>query len=193
MNCTKIKQYIADNVGNKRIAHLYATAQQTQLLVERFIPTITPQTGYLVGLWHDAAREWPLSNLLDFCLTHQIAMEEEERIYPLLLHGPVAAYLLPQMVTVPSFCQIAIRWHTLGSPAMGALGAALYIADYIEPFRRYLTQEERQSLLQCNSLEEMCLKIVKRNQRYLMQQGLHMAATTTALAEFLAEGGEFTP
>ena len=29
--------------------------------------------------------------------------------------------------------QDAIRWHTLGSVKMGVLGAALYIADYIEP------------------------------------------------------------
>lgn len=192
MNCIKLEQYIANHVSKNRTAHLYSTAQQTQSLVARYIPTITPQTGYVVGLWHDATREWKTSDLLDFSLLHNIAMEAEEREYPLLLHGPVAAYLLPQLVAVPLACQTAIRWHTLGSPAMGALGAALYIADYIEPLRSYLNQNQRDAFLAFDSLEEICLAIVLQHQKYLDQRGMILASSTKTLLEFLLNGEAFT-
>ena len=32
----------------------------------------------------------------------------------------------------------AVRWHTLGSPAWGRVGRALYMADFLEPGRRFM-------------------------------------------------------
>ncbi|HEX5724196.1 MAG TPA: hypothetical protein VFX98_01950, partial [Longimicrobiaceae bacterium] len=31
----------------------------------------------------------------------------------------------------------AVRWHTLGSPRLGRLGRALYLADFLEPGRSF--------------------------------------------------------
>lgn len=54
---------------------------------------------------------------------------------PKLLHGPAAAERLagdadPELLD-------AIRYHTLGSPRFGALGRALYLADFLEPGRTF--------------------------------------------------------
>jgi len=191
MDCIKIEQYITGHVSKKRAAHLYSTAQQTQALVARYLPAIPPQLGYVVGLWHDVAREWKAGDLLKFCELHAITTEKEEQAYPILLHGPVAAYLFPQLMTISPVCQTAIRWHTLGSPTMGNLGAALYTADYIEPLREYLKEGERESLLKCESLEKMCLAVVLRHQAHLIQKGLALAGSTKSLLEFLEAGEQF--
>jgi len=194
MDCIKLEQYIASYVGDKqRIRHLYATAWQTKELVDRFVPSVDPEMGYLVGLWHDVAREWEDDALLAFCKTHAIAMKEEERKYPLLLHGPVAAYLLEEVLLekVPLACQVAIRWHTLGSTTMGRLGAALYIADYVEPLRNYLTLQQRQELLAKDSLEQLCLQVVLNHKDHLRDRGKKMATSTSALLDFLEMGEEF--
>lgn len=195
MDCTKLEQYITMHVAHKkRVAHLYATARQTKELVARFVPSVAPEMGYVVGLWHDVAREWEDSALLDFCEAHAITMEEEERMFPLLLHGPVAAYLLEQILlkTVPPACQVAIRWHTLGSVEMGALGAALYIADYVEPLRNYLSAQQRQELLEKDSLEQICLDVVLQQKDHLRRCGKKMANSTNSLLKFLEMQGVFT-
>jgi HD superfamily phosphohydrolase YqeK len=52
-----------------------------------------------------------------------------------LLHGPAAAERLRGELD-PEL-RAAIRAHTLGSPEFGPLGRALYLADFLEPGRRF--------------------------------------------------------
>jgi HD superfamily phosphohydrolase YqeK len=68
---------------------------------------------------------------------------ELRRIVPLefadapgkLLHGPAAAERLRGQVDEEM--EVAIRYHTVGHPAFGTLGCALYLADFLEPGRRF--------------------------------------------------------
>lgn len=55
-----------------------------------------------------------------------------------LLHGPAASERLAGEVDEEMLD--AIRYHTLGSPRWKALGRALYLADFLEPGRRYETE-----------------------------------------------------
>ena len=51
------------------------------------------------------------------------------------LHGPAAAERLAPLVD-PEMAD-AIRYHTFGHPGWGKLGRALYLADYLEPGRKW--------------------------------------------------------
>lgn len=53
-----------------------------------------------------------------------------------LLHGPAAAERL-RLLDDPELLD-AIRYHTVGHPAFGELGRALYLADFLEPGRDFL-------------------------------------------------------
>jgi HD superfamily phosphohydrolase YqeK len=82
-------------------------------------------TGWL----HDVLREAPHDEL------RPLVPEAFRALPGKLLHGPAAAERLagdadPEMLD-------AIRYHTLGSPRFGTLGRALYLADFLEPGRRY--------------------------------------------------------
>jgi len=52
-----------------------------------------------------------------------------------LLHGPAAAERLAGQVDDEILG--AVRCHTVGSPSFGALGRALYLADFLEPGRTF--------------------------------------------------------
>ncbi len=52
-----------------------------------------------------------------------------------LLHGPAAAERLADHVDA-EIAQ-AVRYHTLGHASFGALGKALYLADFLEPGREF--------------------------------------------------------
>lgn len=192
MDFILLEEYLTQNLSSTRLQHLYSTAEETQSLLERYLPESPSKEGYLVGLWHDAAREWRPHELLDYSLKKGVVAEEIELSHPHLLHGAVAAHLLDEMVEVEERILRAIRWHTLGSVEMGALGAALYVADYIEPNRKFIEPSERLALLESATLEALCLKVITLHQAYFKRRGRAMAATTLHLAHYLEEGGTLT-
>ncbi|HHU88788.1 MAG: bis(5'-nucleosyl)-tetraphosphatase (symmetrical) YqeK [Sphaerochaetaceae bacterium] len=189
MDFILLKEYLTQNLSQERLNHLYSTAKETQFLLERYLPECPSNEGYLAGLWHDAAREWVPSELLSYSLNKGIVAEEIELKNPHLLHGAVAAHLLKEMGSVEERVLRAIRWHTLGSVEMGALGAALYVADYIEPNRKFINPSDRLALLESATLEGLCLKVVGIHQAYFERRGRPMAPTTIELAHYLEEGG----
>ena len=192
MDYTVLEQYIASQLGERRLAHTYSTARQTHDLLVRYVPHIPPQEGIPVGLWHDAARAWQPEDLRRYCAEHRIPLEPEEEANAVLLHGPVAAHLLPRFWPgCKTSWQAAVRWHTLGSKDMGALGAALFAADYLEPLRAFHAEGEREALLASGSLEEMVLRILERERAFLERRGDKPAGCTSVLCDWLASGGQF--
>jgi HD superfamily phosphohydrolase YqeK len=61
------------------------------------------------------------------------------------LHGPAAAVRAEQDGERRQDVLDAVRFHTVGSPDWGSTGKALYLADFLEPGRRFL-REERAAL-----------------------------------------------
>ncbi|MDD3822476.1 MAG: hypothetical protein PHN93_01820 [Sphaerochaetaceae bacterium] len=194
MNSIELEAFVATQVSARRLAHSRSTAMQAASLVRRFSRAHDAEDAHVVGIWHDVAREWKDERLLSYCLEHGIAMEPEEAQEPMLLHGAVGAHLLAVATgSHHAEWELAIRWHTLGSQEMGPLGAALYIADYLEPLRTHLDTAQKEFILALGSMEAMCLHIVRSQQDYLRRKGKPIAATTVALGLFLGEGGNFVP
>ena len=81
------------------------------------------------GLWHDALRDASEADLR--------AWSGEPSLPVGLLHGPAAATRLAQMGETRTEVLDAIRWHTIGSDAWSRTGRALYMADYLEPGRKF--------------------------------------------------------
>jgi HD superfamily phosphohydrolase YqeK len=84
------------------------------------------------GYLHDALRDAPVEDL-------------RPRVPPGLaglpgriLHGPAAAERLRAEGVADGELLLAVAHHTLGHPALGTLGRALYAADFLEPGRDLL-------------------------------------------------------
>jgi predicted HD superfamily hydrolase involved in NAD metabolism len=83
------------------------------------------------GWLHDALREAPTDELRPF------VPSALRYLSPKLLHGPAAAERLRQDGVDDEPLLRAITFHTIGHPELDELGRALFIADFIEPGRRY--------------------------------------------------------
>lgn len=81
------------------------------------------------ALWHDALRDAPEAEL------RALAPEHDRPIG--ILHGPAAAARLARDGEARADVLEAIRWHTVGSPAWARTGRALYMADFLEPGRKF--------------------------------------------------------
>jgi HD superfamily phosphohydrolase YqeK len=85
------------------------------------------------GYLHDALREAPPEEL------RPLVSPAYRHFTGGLLHGPAAAEKLRQDGITDEPLLLAIACHTTGHPQLDELGRALFIADYIEPGRRYET------------------------------------------------------
>lgn len=83
------------------------------------------------GLLHDALRDAPEAELR--------ALSGDETLPIGLLHGPACAARLARDGESRTAVLEAVRWHTVGSASWDRVGHALYMADYLEPGRRFAT------------------------------------------------------
>jgi HD superfamily phosphohydrolase YqeK len=102
------------------------------------------------------------------------------------LHGPAAA---ERLTDAPAELRQGIRHHTLGAPALGRLGRALYVADFVEPGRDFSpewTARLRDRLP--GELEAVTREVVAARMAHLRAAGKPVHPATQAFADSLAAG-----
>ena len=87
------------------------------------------------GLWHDALRDASEAELR--------ALVPDPAYPPQMLHGPAVARRLEGAGERRAHVLAAIRWHTVGAPDWERLGRALYMADFLEPGRKFMIADRR--------------------------------------------------
>ena len=88
----------------------------------------------VAALGHDLLRVTPREDLLRLAGEAGIEPNEAERTEPLLLHGPVAAWLLRERFgVVDAEVLDAVRYHTTGRAGMSDLEKVVFLADKTEP------------------------------------------------------------
>ncbi len=88
----------------------------------------------LAALGHDIVRAEPPQELLRLAEELGLNPSDVERAEPVLLHGAVAARLLPERFGVddPEILD-AVRYHTTARAGMSMMEKVVYIADKTEP------------------------------------------------------------
>jgi HD superfamily phosphohydrolase YqeK len=117
-------------VSKGRAKHI---ARVTSLLGEwaeaMGLPAEERQCWIDAGRYHDALRDAPVEDLRALA---GLGLEEVE-----LLHGPAAAAKLEREGETRRNLLDAIRYHSIGSKSWDRVGKALYMADYLEPGRKF--------------------------------------------------------
>ena len=123
-------------VSDKRrehIARVVALLDQWSAALQ--LPADEATRWRTAGLLHDALRDAPESTLR--ALSGDGARAAE------LLHGPAAAMRAAQDGERRDDVLDAIRFHTVGCRAWSRTGRALYMADFLEPGRKFLIAERQ--------------------------------------------------
>jgi 2-amino-4-hydroxy-6-hydroxymethyldihydropteridine diphosphokinase len=135
------------------------------------------QERWLAAGWlHDVLREASPEEL------RPLVPEAFRALPPKLLHGPAAAERLAGEADAELLD--AIRYHTLGSARFGQLGRALYLADFLEPGRRYepeWTAELRARMP--HEMDAVMREVVRARVRHVEESGSVLHPETRALYE----------
>lgn len=135
-----------------------------------------------VGYLHDAMRDAPPDGLR--ARVPPALADLPDRI----LHGPAAAERLRVEGVADGELLRAVAYHTLGHPALGRLGRALYAADFLEPGRE-LRDEWRAKLRarMPGDLDGVVREVVGARITYLVGRSRAVRPETAAFWNALAE------
>ncbi len=190
MDYTELKSIMKERLPEKRFMHSVGVAETARSLAKRF--SAGESDALIAGIYHDAYRYIEKEEALRIVKENSIEVFKEELENESLLHAPIAAFFMPRDAgCVSKECIKAVRCHSLGSKDMGILGAIIYIADYTEPGRKHLDDEERKKIFSLESLEKMVLYVIEKQKEYFNQIGIKSAAVTDELCSFLRSGGCF--
>jgi len=91
----------------------------------------------VAALGHDLLRPHSAGRLLSIAREQGYAMDDVDRMEPILLHGPLAvAILRGQYAVLDADVLGAVAYHTTAHGGMTRLQKLLFVADKIEPHKR---------------------------------------------------------
>jgi len=131
-----VKGYLSD----KRYAHTAAVAEEAARLGEIFgFSGDDLRRLRASALLHDITKLADSKKQLQYCEEFGIILEPEKTVSASILHGITGAALAARDFAAYTDADIlsGVRWHTTGRYGMTVFEAIIYLADYIEPTRKF--------------------------------------------------------
>ena len=163
-----------------RYAHSVRVARCADLLAQRH--GLDAAKARTAGMLHDLARLYTPERLLHECAQRGMPIAPFERAHPMLLHARLGAVLAREEFGIRDGDVLsAIEKHTTGAGEMSGLDCAVYLADSLEPNRRFA---ERAALWQAalHDLHAATRDVLLHSMHHYVDKGKPIAPPTLAAA-----------
>jgi len=162
MDLAILQAKLAKTLSPARYRHSTAVMRLARKLAG--IYGVEPDLAVVAGLLHDVAREIEPRNLLAMAETMGLFIYEVERKAPVLLHGKVGAELLRRDWGQENPAVLrAVAQHITGGPVMPLLSQIVFIADFAEPGRKFISADIARRLAMNNRVTAL---------KYIFHQGI---------------------
>jgi 2-amino-4-hydroxy-6-hydroxymethyldihydropteridine diphosphokinase len=162
-------------VSERRFAHI----QRVTSLLRAWgaamrVPAQEANAWIDAGTWHDALRDAPVPELR--------AITGDQTSPDGLLHGPAVAKKLEAEGERRRSLLEAIRYHTVGHARWDRTGQALYMADYLEPGRKFLAEDRGFLASQVpHNFDGVFRQVVRFRLEWSVREGNHIFPETVEL------------
>lgn len=181
----ELREYVASRLQGYRLEHSLETEKLACKIADKF-GGADPAKAAIAGLLHDIARDMEGSVLLQEAMHKGIMVREVDRRCPVLLHGRVAAIKVKDELGIydPEILQ-AISSHVTGRRGWNMLEKIVYLADKIEPTRRYAGVDEIRAVLHQGDFAGALIKALHSAVSYARcsNQGVVDPETVVVLSE----------
>ncbi|MCI5611530.1 MAG: bis(5'-nucleosyl)-tetraphosphatase (symmetrical) YqeK [Roseburia sp.] len=172
----KIKKYLKKHLTKERYHHTVGVAYTAMSMAMKYNPQPDNNEfmikAEIAGLLHDCAKCMDNDKKIRICNKNQISYSKIEAENPYLLHGKVGAYIARKEFDILDEDILnAITWHTTGRPDMSLLEKIIFVADYIEPSRRPITELNLIRQLAFTDIDQAVIKILENTLKYLNEKG----------------------
>ncbi|WP_026676374.1 bis(5'-nucleosyl)-tetraphosphatase (symmetrical) YqeK [Fictibacillus gelatini] len=167
MEREKALELVKRQLTDHRYEHTLGVVDTAVKLAEHY--NADKKKAEIAAIFHDYAKFRPKEEMRQIVRDKQMPLDLLE-FGTELLHAPVGAYLVEQEAGIyDQEILNAIRYHTTGRPGMNLLEKIIFIADYIEPGRRFPGVEEVRQLA-FENLDKACTQALKNTMQFLMRQ-----------------------
>lgn len=162
-------------VSEKRAEHIQrVTALLNAWAAAMRLPPAEARAFVDAGVLHDALRDASESELRE--------ITGDNRSPVGLLHGPAAARMLEANGEKRTDLVDAVRYHTVGNENWGIVGRALFMADFLEPGRKFMKQDRYFLSLQVpTSFDTVFRQVVRMRLEWTVREGNQIFPETVAL------------
>ncbi|MDO5301318.1 MAG: bis(5'-nucleosyl)-tetraphosphatase (symmetrical) YqeK [Tissierellia bacterium] len=154
------------HVGQKRYEHVLRVME----LCEEYalLHELSQEDAKVAAFYHDFWKYKDVDQQYQAARNLGMGITEEGRMYPPVYHGHLAADYVLELGYNQDIAN-AIRYHTTGRAAMSGLEMALYLADYLEPKRKFPGVDELRELAR-EDLNAAMRVAIEKNMDYLKRQ-----------------------
>lgn len=141
--------------------------------------------AYVAGLLHDCAKNESVHAELKDIAKYKVSLTSFEKRSPELWHAKIGAKKAAVKLSVRDKDIIeAVSSHTTGSPGMGKLARALYVADFCEEGRKYHEAHYiRKMAIKGKGLSLAINRVVREKLIFLMKLRMPVHENTILLLE----------
>lgn len=141
----QIESKLIKEIGEKRYNHSINVMETAIRLGE--VHDVDLAKVKIAGLLHDSGKLIEETNLLKRAYDSDIILDTYMQYNHELIHGPLGAKIAQKQYNIEDKEILdAIYYHTIGRENMTILDKIIYIADYIEPGRKFKGIEEVRQL-----------------------------------------------
>lgn len=163
--------YLQMNLKESRLRHSLSVSDTAVELAAIYGQNI--ESARIAGLVHDCAKNMTTEQLVKVAKEYKIEIDEIYKQNPSILHGLVGSIIARTVMGILDENILnAIRYHTTGRKNMSILEKIIYIADYIEPSRKFNGVEELRSLSKIDLDAAMVLSLENTIKYVISQKGL---------------------
>jgi predicted HD superfamily hydrolase involved in NAD metabolism len=131
---------------------------------------VDPYRAETAAILHDFCKFWPDRQLIEWIRSRNLPpdlLEYNKELW----HAPVGAEVARERFGITDEEILnAIRYHTSGRPGMSKLEKIIFLADYIEPGRRFPGVDEVRETAR-RDLERAVLMAMDNTIRFLLERG----------------------
>lgn len=174
MNYEQAYALIRETLPEKRFRHTLGVVETAERLALKYGEDV--ERARLAAMLHDYAKYRDAEEMRDVVRSRGLEadlLEYDDE----LLHAPVGAVLLAEQFELEPEVVSAIRNHTTGEPGMNHLDQILFVADAIEPNRRYPGVERLREEAE-QSLEGAVTAVLRHTIGYLLQTSVRIYPKT---------------
>jgi len=128
----------------RRIPHVLGTEETAARLAVKY--GADEEEARRAALLHDCTKRLDEAQQLELCKKYNIDLDQYEKKEEKLLHAKTGAAVAQAVFGVSDAVYEAIFWHTTGKADMTTLEKIVYLADYIEPTRKFCDLSELRQL-----------------------------------------------
>lgn len=179
MTREQLDQLIKERFGTKRYGHTLGVVKVAQQLAVHYNQDVDVATtaAYL----HDYGKIFKGQRILSMAQERGLVTHPVYQDYPELLHAKLGATLVKEELGITDQAILsAIAAHCYGSTHMSLMDKIIYLADYIEPNRRFEGIEKVRKMVY-KDLDKALLMAVDGTLVYVIERGLPIHATSVEM------------